>query len=554
MALDPATAPPRRFATFHGLTPFLGLAALVFLAFGGALRNGFVRFDDDAYVFENPQVAQGLTRAGARWAFTTGTEANWHPLTWLSHMADVELFGMNPAGHHATSLLLHAANAMLLFWALRRMTGRAGLSWLAAALWAVHPLRTESVVWISERKDVLAAFFGLLALGAYGRRAPRGRLGWTVPLFALSLMAKPTWVTLPFLLLLLDAWPLGRWPAQPMRKLAAEKWPLFLLAAASCAITFAVQRRGGTVQTFDWLPFGARAGNAAVAYLEYLRALFWPVDLACFYPPYPRGLALGTIGWALAGLLALTIAAVAHARQRPWWLVGWLWFLGALVPMIGLVQVGGQARADRYTLLPHIGLIVAVVWGMGEMARVGAPGYGKSKNAFGVVLAGLLVAGLMLMSRGQTAIWRDSETLFRHAAAATRNNTYMQFNLANELARQERWREAAAAYRDVLAVSPDNPAALNNLAWALTAVPPVAPEQAREARELSRRATAIGGIPPAALLNTRERTEAACGDFAAAQQTARELLALAEAAGQAELAEAIRRRIRDYAAKQTSPP
>lgn len=537
----------------------LALAALTWLAFGGAVRNGFVAFDDDRYVYENPPVAQGLTWAGARWAFTTGTEANWHPLTWLSHMADVSVHGLDPAGHHVTNLLLHAANAVLLFLVLRGLTGRFWPAWLAAALWAVHPLRTESVVWISERKDVLSAFFGLLALGAYGRAAPRGRLGWTAPLFALSLMAKPTWVTLPFLLLLLDAWPLGRWPAEPWRKLAAGKGPLFLLAAASCAITFGVQRHGGTVQALDWLPFGERLGNAAVAIVQYAVALFRPVDLACFYPPHPRGLALGTIGWALAVLLALPAAAAAHARQRPWWIVGWLWFLGTLVPMIGLVQVGGQSRADRYTLLPHVGLIVALVWGLAEVwENVRRAGAGRRTAAvLPVLLAGGLsvVIGLLVgLSRRQTATWRDSETLFRHAVAATENNTYMLFNLANVLAQQERWREAGEQYRAVLAISPDNPAALNNLAWALTAEAPVAPETAQEARELSRRATAIGGIPPAALLNTRERTEAACGDFAAAQQTARELQALAEAAGQTELAEAIRRRLRDYAEKAIASP
>jgi protein O-mannosyl-transferase len=537
----------------------LALMVLVILAFGGALQNGFVRFDDDAYVFENAPVAQGLTLAGTRWAFTTGTEANWHPLTWLSHMADVELHGMDPAGHHLTSLLWHIANAILLFLVLRGLTGRFWPALLAAALWAVHPLRTESVVWISERKDVLSMFFGLLAMGAHGRRTLRGRLGWTSLFFALSLMAKPTWVTLPFLLLLLDVWPLGRWPSEPWRKLAAEKGPLFLLAAVSCAVTYAVQQRGGAVQTFDWLPFGVRVGNAAVAYVQYVVALFRPLDLACFYPPFRAELTAGAIGRSLAVLLALTAAAAAHARRRPWWLIGWLWFMGTLVPMIGLVQVGAQSRADRYTLLPHVGLIVALVWGVAEIwvnlrrAHAG----GRTAAGLSVLLAALLlvpVAGLVVLARRQTAVWRDSETLFRHAVAATSDNTYMLFNLANELARQERWREAGEQYRAVLAISPDNPAALNNLAWALTADPAVAPEVAQEARELSRRAVAIGGIPPAVLLNTRERTEAACGDFAAAQQTARELLGLAEANGPSDLADAIRRRLRDYAEKQAAVP
>ena len=535
----------------------LALAGLTWMAFGGALRNGFVAFDDDRYVYENPMVAQGLTPAGVRWALTTGTEANWHPLTWLSHMADVDMHGLEPAGHHLTNLLLHAANAVLLFGVLRGLTGRFWPALLAAALWAVHPLRTESVVWISERKDVLSTFFGLLALGAYGRAAPRGRLGWTVPFFALSLMAKPTWVTLPMILLLLDAWPLGRWPAEPWRKLAAEKGPLFLLAAASCAVTFGVQRHGGTVLAGEWLPFGARLENAAVAYVQYLVALFRPLDLACFYPPQ-RG-SPAAAGWALAVLAALTAAAAAHARRRPWWLIGWLWFLGTLVPMIGLVQVGGQARADRYTLLPHVGLIVALVWGLAEIwenLRRASAGR-RFAAALWIMPVGVAVVAVGLLtelSRRQTATWRDSETLFRHAAAATQNNTYMRFNLANVLAQQERWPEAGAEYRAVLAISPDNPAALNNLAWALTAMPPVAPEQAREARELARRAGAIGGIPPAALLNTRERTEAACGDFAAAQATARELLALAEAAGQTQLADAIRRRLHDYAENQSAMP
>ena len=241
------------------------LLALVWGAFGGALQCGFVYFDDDQYVFENPAVARGWTAAGVRWAFTTGHAANWHPLTWLAHMADVELFGLDARAHHAVNVWLHAMNAGLLFFVLRRLTGRGALAWWVAALWCVHPLRAESVVWISERKDVLAATFGLAALWAYAGRSP-ARLLWTAGGFALSLMAKPTWVTLPFLLLLLDVWPLARWKRGAAVRLILEKGPLFALALASSVATFLVQRHGGAVGSLDLLPPGTRVANALVAY------------------------------------------------------------------------------------------------------------------------------------------------------------------------------------------------------------------------------------------------------------------------------------------------
>ncbi|HRT06277.1 MAG TPA: hypothetical protein P5204_11330 [Kiritimatiellia bacterium] len=516
------------------------LAALVFLAFGGALLCGFVWFDDHGYVTENPAVTAGLTKAGLRWAFTTTHMYNWHPLTWLAHMADAELYGLNPAGHHLSSLLLHAANAILLFFFLRRATASGPAALAAAALWAVHPLRAESVVWISERKDVLAAFFGLLALLAYVRPAGRGRLLGTAVAFAASLLAKPAWVTLPCLLLLLDAWPLGRWPRTPAWKLVLEKAPLWLLAAGSCAMTLAAQSAGGAVKSFAALPAGARLANAATATVQYLRALIWPVDLAVYYP-FPAGGASWTAAIGAAVLLAaLTALAVAAARRAPWGLVGWLWFLGALVPMIGLVQVGGQAWADRYSYLPHIGLALALA---GSAAKI-------ADRRIWPAVAGLLVVMLAWLSRAQTAVWRDTETLFRHALAVTQDNWLIHFNLANRYQLDGRRAEACAEYRAVLEIAPNYAPAMNNLAWTLAVDPQATPEEAAEALAWARKAIELsGGAPTAAQLNTLERAQLAAGDLVAAMETARQAEALAERGGDREAAARIRWRLAGYAAQ-----
>ena len=516
------------------------LAALVFGAFGGALFCGFVWFDDHGYVYENPAVTGGLTQAGLRWAWTTTHMYNWHPLTWLAHMADAELYGLNPAGHHFSSLLLHAANAILLFFFLRRATGRAAPALAAAALWAVHPLRAESVVWISERKDVLAAFFGLLALLAYVRGPRPGRTFWVAAAFAASLLAKPAWVTLPCLLLLLDAWPLGRWPREPAWKLVLEKAPLWLLAAGSCAMTLAAQSAGGAVKSFAALPAGARLANAATAAVQYLRALVWPTDLAVYYPFPAGGASAAAVAGAAVLLLALTALAVVLARRAPWGLVGWLWFLGALVPMIGLVQVGGQAWADRYSYLPHIGLALALAGGLAKIAD----------RRVWPVAAGLGVAGLVWLARAQTAVWRDTETLFRHALASTRDNWLIHFNLANRYQLDGRRAEACAEYRAVLAIAPNYVPAMNNLAWALAVDPQATPDEAAEALAWARKAIEVsGGRPDAAQLNTLERAQLAGGDVLAAMDTARQAEALAERNGDREAAGRIRWRLAGYAAQ-----
>ena len=488
----------------HAFAAVWLLLALGFLAFGGAMQCGFVHYDDDLYVFGNPQVLNGLSWAGVRWAFTTGHAGNWHPLTWLSLMADTERCGGAARGYHATSVILHALNGALLFLVLRRWTGRFAWPLIAAALWAVHPLRTESVAWISERKDVLATFWGLLALGSYGQQGSRGRGAWTALFFALSLMAKPTWVTLPFVLLLVDVWPLGRWPITSAGKLVVEKWPLFLMAGASGAVTYLVQQAGGAVQSIGHLPLGMRLANAVVATVWYLRAWTWPVDLAVYYPQPGAGHSAVAVGGSLAVLLLLA-AGAAWAWRRGWksWGVGWLWFLGTLVPMIGLVQVGGQAWADRYSYLPHIGLTVALVWGAGEALDrlagtprrgvrppqsmdISARGLDLKTSLVAVVIA--LVLALAWLSRWQTTVWQNSETLFVRALQVTERNAMAHGALGFAYAAEGRNAEAVDQLNRTLEIQPGNLRALNNLSWIWATDPKAEPGQVEAAANLARRA------------------------------------------------------------------
>ncbi len=386
-------------------------------------RNDFVNYDDGEYILVNPHLKAGLTMEGLKWAFTTGYASNWHPVTWMSHMVDVEMFGLNPAGHHLVNLGLHIANAILLFLLLAQMTGTLWRSGVVAGLFALHPLHIESVAWAAERKDVLSAFFGLLSLLAYVKYV-QGHRSWTwyggsLVLFALGLMSKPMLVTLPFVMLLLDYWPLHRFtkPFGLQGRVILEKIPFIALSAGSCIATMAVQQ--GAMGYFRALPFSARFGNAVVSCFRYVAKTFWPVDLAVFYP-HPAHWPLVAVVAAGVFVLVVTISVCLLAKKSPFLSVGWFWFLGMLVPVIGIVQVGMQAMADRYMYLPIIGIFVMAVWGAQR-----ALGSGWAPRAAAV---GLLIA-CAVAAHAQLLYWRDSETLFLRAAAVTSGNWVAHHNL-----------------------------------------------------------------------------------------------------------------------------
>ena len=448
----------------RGVGPALLLFALTLLLFARSCGNGFVNYDDPDYVTANPRVQAGLSLEGIGWAFTSGAASNWHPLTWISHQLDVTLFGLNPRGHHAASVFLHALNAVLAFLAFRRLTGAAGASLLCAALFAWHPLRVESVSWVAERKDVLSGCFWFLTLWCYAVYAERRRPGgagagrWyaaTLVSFALGLMAKPMLVTLPCVLLLLDGWPLRR--AGVLRDwlpLVREKLPFFALVAASAYVTYRVQQAGGSVSAA--LDLGDRLANALVAVARYLGKVLLPVELAVLYP-HPGTWPPGRVLAAGALVTGLSLVALWQLRRRPWIAVGWAWFLGALVPVIGIVQVGVQSMADRYTYLTVPGLQLAVVWTLRELLPRRAA----------AVFAGVALAAAAVLTWRQQGVWRDSDTLFTHALAVTERNYVAHDNRGLHRHGQGRVDEALADYRASLAIHPGYLNAHNNLGHAL---------------------------------------------------------------------------------------
>jgi Flp pilus assembly protein TadD len=449
-----------------------GLIALVALIYSPVASHGFVNWDDPEYVSDNRVVAGGLTWTGIVWAFNGAHSANWHPVTWLSHMLDAQLFGVSAGPHHIVNVVLHVANTLLLFGWLFKVTGAMGRSGVVAALFAAHPLHVESVAWISERKDRLSTLFWMLTMWAYlayVRRPSLARHAVIVVGLALGLMAKPMVVTLPFVLLLLDIWPLrrvelGKFSDTDRRtwtRLLGEKIPLFALALASAVITFIAQSQGGAVQRVASYPIGLRIANAVVSYVAYVAAGIWPTGMTVVYPLRATP-PLWMVGAAVITLIVITTVAIRLAVRRPYLLIGWLWYLGTLVPVIGLVQVGSQLVADRYTYVPFIGLFIIVAWAVSDVVdrvpawRLAAP------------LAGsVAVVAYALIARAQVQYWRDDFSLWSHALAVARENYRAHNNLATALSSRGAIPEAIAHYREAIRIRSDFGEAHSNLANAL---------------------------------------------------------------------------------------
>jgi protein O-mannosyl-transferase len=489
------------------------LLALVTIAiYWPATRCGFVNFDDTEYLTANVHVQRGLTLESMKWACVNPVCCNWHPLTVWSHMAVSQVFGLNPWGHHLANVLLHAINAGLVFALLQQMTGTRWRSLLVAALFALHPLRVESVAWVSERKDVLSAFFGLLALIAYSRyvevqslkskvQSPKSVVRGLSPIFhlpspifyllslfffALGLMSKPMLVTWPFVILLLDYWPLGRMRNAECRmqnaeasetqhatrntphvsritllSLLVEKIPFFVLAGLVSVVTFVVQQRGGSLVAAESLPFGVRIGNALVSYVRYLGKLFWPMDLAVYYP-HPGHWSFGKLGPTVGLILGISALVWVARRRYPYLLIGWLWFVGMLVPVIGLVQTGEQALADRHTYLPSLGVLILAIWGAYELSLR----WRHHVTAWWVVGCAAIILCLT-STRQQIGYWKDGETLFRRALELTENNALAHNNLGDALGKKGQTDEAIREYQEAIHLKPDLAEAHNNLGVAL---------------------------------------------------------------------------------------
>jgi protein O-mannosyl-transferase len=445
------------------------LFVLTWVVFAQTLRYDFVNYDDPRYVYQNTKITNGISFANVAWAFSHIHSENWHPLTTITHMLDCQVHGLNAGWHHFTNVLLHSVAVVLLFVALERMTGALWRSAFVSAVFAGHPLHVESVAWIAERKDVLSAFFFMLTLLAYLHytRAPSIGRYLTVALgVVLGLMSKPMLVTLPFVLLLLDYWPLRRFEAdrsnagRQVLQLLLEKIPLIALSAVSSIVTFLAQR--GAIGWTEQLPVSSRISNALVAYVIYIRQMFWPARLAVFYLHPENRLPALEISLAFILLVGITAAAFVFRKKAPYFITGWLWYLGMLVPVIGLVQVGWQGHADRYTYLPQIGLYVAVTWAVTDLTR----SWRFQRMALGV--AGLIVVGA-LSWRGwlQTSYWRDSETLFTHALAVTSNNDVALNNLGIIFLEKGQLDDAISKLQAAIDLRPENAPAHDNLAKAL---------------------------------------------------------------------------------------
>jgi hypothetical protein len=569
--MNPASHSRRNLAICIAL-----LIASTLLTYWPVLKNEFINYDDPDYVTTNEVVKQGLTAEGFKWAFTTGHASNWHPITWLSHMADVSMFGMKPAGHHATNLVFHTANTVLLLLLLWLMTGSVWRSAMVAALFALHPLHVESVAWVAERKDMLSAFFGLLTLMAYTHYVAASKVSglkakvWYVAalgLFALGLMSKPMLVTWPFVMMLLDVWPLNRLKMEDRKKILSaliEKIPFLALTVVSCFLTFTAQSKGDAVASFQTQPLLNRCANAITAYAQYVIKFFFPADLS---PIYPLESVVDT-RWLSASVILLfgiSIFVWRHRWQSLCPLIGWLWFLGTLVPVIGLVQVGSQAYADRYTYIPLIGLAMATVWASARLAER----WRFPKPLVGGV-AVIILAALCWRTSGQIPVWNNTGTLFETVLKRHPDNFQALYGLGGHLADTGRVDEAVRMleralvvapdspdvlgkladiyegknkpenalrlYRAGLAKQPDHPILLNNLAWLLATCPDSILRDGTEAVRSATRACELTRYAKPIFIGTLGAAKAEAGDFTGAIAEAERAAALADAMGLREVA------------------
>ena len=567
-----------------------GLAALIWFVFGQTIKFPFINFDDPEYVYEVPEINSGLTLHNVTWAFTHWPSTNWFPLKNISHMVEFQFFGSNPGAFHFTNVILHAAGAVLLFLVLRQMTGSIWRSAFVAAIFAIHPLRAESVAWIEERKDVLSGVFFMLILTAYLHYARRPSIGRYVRmsiLFAAGLLSKPMLVTTPFILLLLDYWPMNRGQRSEIRgqrfkaeiwlKLVLEKLPLFVLSSADAILT----SRGiaPAHSAADQLPFLARIANAFVSYLVYIWQMIWPANLGVFYPYSQDGLPIWQSIIAAAVLVMITIAIFVVRKSRPYLFVGWLWYLSMLLPVIGIIQVNLQTHADRYAYLPQIGLYLMIAWGVADLLSSW-----RYRTQVASAAAVVVILAFAFAARAQASYWRDSETLWSHTIAVTKDNYFAHASLADLLMRRGRVNEAIEHSEEALRIRPGDADAQNNLglallqtgdvkrsvahlqealeidsghmnaevnlAWVLATAPDESTRDGAKAVQLAEDVARRAGHPNAIVLRTLAAAYAELGRFSDAVEAAQQAAAIAKATGNDALAADLERNIAAYRSNQ----
>jgi tetratricopeptide (TPR) repeat protein len=550
----PSTRADRRIEWLLGALVF-ALAVGVFLP----IRNHeWLNYDDNVYVTQSDPVSEGWSRESVLWAFSSFDGANWFPLTRLSWMLDTELHGVDAGGFLLTNLLLHALAGLVLFTALVRLTGKAWHGAFVAAIFAVHPLHVESVAWVSARKDPLSGLFFALSLLVYARERERGAsLATRAALFAcvaLGLMAKPILVTLPFVLLLLDAWPLGRlrradssgrWDPAKLRAVVVEKLPLLALVGAFSGVTFLAQHSRGTVASLEQVSAATRLGNALVSYVAYLGKAFWPTRLAVFYPHAGGDLSPAGVATAAAILLAVSLGVWRLRRSRPYLAVGWLWYVGTLIPVIGIVQVGSQAMADRYTYIPLIGLGIAVAWGASD-ACARLPG----RRVVLPVAACAAIAALAATASVQIRHWRDSASLFRHALEVTRNNHVAHSYLGTALLERGQTADAIYHYEEALRLRPDLLTVANNLAWLLATVRDARYRNPSAAVAVAERAAQMTERGNPAVLDTLAAAYASARRFDDAARTLRRAIEISRSSGDLALVAELEQRLALYRARR----